>query len=68
MIKTATAPLRTRRRPARPTMRLLQRRLDQLQERLENLEDLRDLELAMAENGRTPLVPWEKARKELDLA
>ena len=49
-------------------MRLLQRRLDQLQERLEDLEDLRELELAIAENGRTPLVPWEKAKKELGLA
>lgn len=46
-----------------------QRRLiDPLQERLEDLEDLRDLELAMTENGRTPLVPWEKAKKELGLA
>lgn len=67
MIKTATLHTR-RRRPARPTMRLLQRRLDQLQERLEDLEDLRELELAIAENGRTPLVSWEKTKKELGLA
>jgi hypothetical protein len=38
-----------------------------LQERIEDLEDLRDLEEAIAENGDKPLIPWEEAKKDLDL-
>jgi hypothetical protein len=38
-----------------------------LQERIEDLEDLRDLEQAIAENGDKPLIPWEEAKKDLDL-
>jgi len=38
-----------------------------LQERVEDLEDLRDLEEAIAENAGKPLIPWEKAKAELDL-
>ena len=42
-------------------------RLDSRVEELESHEDLRDLEAAIAENGAKPLVPWEQARKLLDL-
>ena len=38
-----------------------------LQERIEDLEDLRDLKAAIAENGNEPLIPWEKAKADLDL-
>lgn len=38
-----------------------------LEERIEDLEDLRDLEQAITENGGRPLVPWEKAKADLDL-
>jgi len=38
-----------------------------LQERVEDLEDLRDLQAAIAENGDEPLIPWEQAKKELEL-
>jgi hypothetical protein len=38
-----------------------------LQERIEDLEDLRDLEEAIAENGDKPLIPWEEAKKDLEL-
>jgi len=38
-----------------------------LQERVEDLEALLDLKAAIAENGNEPLVPWEKARAELDI-
>ena len=38
-----------------------------LQERIEDLEDLRDLEEAITENGDKPLIPWEEAKKDLDL-
>jgi len=39
----------------------------QLHERVENLEDLHDLEAAIAENAGKPLIPWEKAKAELEL-
>ncbi len=38
-----------------------------LQKRVEDLEGLRDLQTAIAENGDEPLIPWEKAKAELDL-
>jgi hypothetical protein len=38
-----------------------------LEERIEDLEDLRDLEQAIAENGNTPLIPWEQVKAELEL-
>ena len=56
-----------RRRSPRPTMQSLHRRIDRLEERLEDLEDLRALEQAIIENGKKPMIPWEKAKKELGL-
>jgi glycine cleavage system regulatory protein len=38
-----------------------------LQERVEDLEDLRDLEVAIAENADKPLIPWEQVKLELEL-
>ena len=38
-----------------------------LQERVEDLEDLRDLEVAVAENADKPLIPWEQVKLELEL-
>ena len=38
-----------------------------LQERVEDLEDLRDLEVAIAENADKPLIPWEQVKLELKL-
>jgi len=38
-----------------------------LQERVEDLEDLRDLEVAIAENADKPLIPWEQVKVELEL-
>jgi len=38
-----------------------------LEHRVEDLEDLRDLEKAIKENGDKPLIPWEQAKKQLDL-
>ena len=32
-----------------------------------NLKDLRDLQATIAEHGNEPLVPWERAKAELDL-
>ena len=41
--------------------------MERLQERVEDLEDLRDLQDAIAENGGKPLIPWEKAKAELEI-
>lgn len=38
-----------------------------LEKRIEDLEDLLDLEQAIEENGNRPLIPWEEAKKDLDL-
>jgi hypothetical protein len=40
---------------------------EQLRERVEDLEDLRDLQAAIAENGKEALIPWEQVKAELDL-
>lgn len=66
MPKTA-ARKKARPRPSPPTLASLQRRLDRIQERVEDLEDLRSLESAIAENAGRPLIPWEQAKKELEL-
>ena len=46
---------------------LLTRTVEKLADRVEDLEDNRDLEQAIAQNGSTPLVPWDKAKSLLDL-
>jgi hypothetical protein len=45
----------------------LAKTVERLQERVEHLEDLRDLQVAIAENGTEPLIPWEQAEAELDI-
>ncbi len=45
----------------------LTKTVERLQERVEDLEDLRDLQVAIAENGKEPLIPWDQAKTELDL-
>ena len=45
----------------------LTKSVERLQERVEDLEDLRDLQAAIAGNGTQPLIPWERAKAELDL-
>jgi hypothetical protein len=62
MSDTATAD-----HPGPLTLEKLYRELQNLRERVEDLEDLRNLEEAIAENAGKPLVPWEEARKDLDL-
>ena len=49
------------------TLELVYRELRALRERVEDLEDLHDLEKAIAENGDKPLIPWEEAKRSLDL-
>jgi hypothetical protein len=48
-------------------LELLYRELRALRERVEDLEDLHDLEKVIAENGDKPLIPWEEAKRDLDL-
>jgi len=45
----------------------LSQTVTRLQARVEDLEDLRDLEDAITENAGRPLVPWEQAKRELEL-
>jgi len=45
----------------------LQTTIARLEHRVKDLEDLRDLEQAIQENGNKPLIPWEQAKKQLDL-
>ena len=45
----------------------LNQAMARLQERVEDLEDLRDLEVAIAENADKPLIPWERVKPELEL-
>ncbi len=55
-------------RPPEPlSLELLARELRALRARVEDLEDLRELEEAIAENGAQPLIPWDEAKKDLDL-
>lgn len=49
------------------TLELLYRELRALRKRIEDFEDLHDLEKAIAESGDRPLIPWEEAKRDLDL-
>ena len=49
------------------TLEKVCRKLQILRERVEDIEDLHDLEKAIVENAGKPLIPWEEAKKELDL-
>ena len=53
--------------PHPPSLVQVYRELQELRERVEDLEDLHDLERAIADNACKPLIPWEKAKAELDL-
>jgi DNA-directed RNA polymerase sigma subunit (sigma70/sigma32) len=62
MSDTATAD-----HPEPLTLEKVYRELQVLHERVEDLEDLRDLGKAIAENAGKSLIPWEEAKKDLDL-
>jgi hypothetical protein len=38
-----------------------------LEHRVEDLEDLRALEQAILKNGDKPLIPWDQAKRQLDV-
>jgi hypothetical protein len=54
-------------KPEPLTLERVYREVRALRERVEDLEDLHDLEKAIAENGDTPLIPWDEAKGDLDL-
>jgi len=49
------------------TLEKVYRELQILRERVEGIEDLHDLEETIVVNAGKPLIPWEEAKKELDL-
>jgi hypothetical protein len=49
------------------TLEKVYRELQILRERVEDIEDLHDLEEAITENAGKPLIPWDEAKKDLDL-
>ena len=49
------------------TLEKVYRELLRLRERVEDLEDLRELNAAIARNKGKKLIPWEVAKKQLDL-
>jgi hypothetical protein len=55
------------RHPEPLTLKKVIRELQVVRERVEDLEDLRDLDEAITENAGKPLIPWEQAKKDLDL-
>ena len=49
------------------TLQSLYDEMLRLRERVEDLEDLRELNAAIARNGKKKLVAWDSARRLLDL-
>jgi hypothetical protein len=50
------------------TIESLASQLRALRERVEDLEDIRDYEAAVKENNGEPLIPWEEAKRDLDIS
>ncbi len=57
----------SRRKVARITLRGLSAQMNRLQRRVEDLEDLRDLRSAIERNAGKPGIPWNEAKKQLEL-
>jgi len=53
--------------PHEPTLRELASEVLRLRERVEDLEDLRDLLAAEHASRGRPGIPWDQAKRELDL-
>ena len=50
------------------TVQQLAAEVARLRERVEDLEDARELDAAIGRNGEKPLIPWDQAKKELNLS
>jgi hypothetical protein len=57
----------TARKPAKLSLQAVYDEINRLRERVEDLEDLRELNAAIARNGKKKLVPWDSAKRMLDL-
>ena len=55
------------RKPGKLTLQSVYEEMLRLRERVEDLEDLRELNAAIARNGKKKLVGWDSARRLLDL-
>jgi len=53
--------------PQSQNLEQVYRELVELRERVDDREDLHDLEQAIKENAGKVLIPWEEAKKDLDL-
>lgn len=55
------------RKPGKLTLHTIYSEMIRLRERVEDLEDLRELNAAIARNGKKKLVAWDSAKRQLDL-
>ena len=55
------------RKPGKLTLQSVYDEMLRLRERVEDLEDLRELNAAIARNGKKKLVAWDSAGRLLDL-
>ena len=53
--------------PGTPSLEELAAEVARLRERVEDLEDARELDAAIRRNSDKALIPWEQAKKKLDL-
>jgi hypothetical protein len=54
-------------RDSTPSLEELAAEVSRLRERVEDLEDARELDAAIRRNADNPLIPWDKAKKDLGL-
>ena len=54
-------------KPGKLTLQSIYEEMLRLRERVEDLEDLRELNAAVARNGKRKLVAWDSAKRLLDL-
>ena len=55
------------RKPGKLTLQSIYDEMLRLRERVEDLEDLRELNAAIARNGKKKLVAWDATKRLLDL-
>ena len=55
------------RKPGKLTLQSIYGEMLRLREREEDLEDLRELNVSIARNGKKKLVPWDSAKRMLGL-
>ena len=55
------------RKPGKLTLETIYSEMLRLRERVEDLEDLRELNAAVARNGKKKLVAWDSAKRLLNL-